>query len=173
MPRFEKQQARDVTNMKLKSILLSALIVVTVGAAAQSQLTPSAPPPPKAPRLLSAVFMVSNIDRSLTFYTKGLGLTAPMRMNHPGAFEVPLLFPGGGAYLLLVQHKKPPASGLALPHCRIAIDAPDLRAVASRLEAAGYRLSAPIAEHPGEQHVLLARVKDPDGNELELVQRPR
>ena len=40
------------------------------------------------------------------------------------------------------------------------------------LKAAGYALSVPITERPKE-HVLIAKVKDPDGNQVELVQRPR
>lgn len=152
----------------MKTLLLSAAIALTSGAAAQAQ---SPPPQPAPTRILSAAFLVSDIDRSLAFYTKGLGLTAPVRLNHPSAVETPLVFPGGGPTLLLEQHMAPPA-GEMVGEGHVALEVSDLRALESRLRAAGYSLSVPITERPKE-HVLIAKVKDPDGNQVELVQRPR
>lgn len=154
--------------MRMNTLLLSAVLALTTGAAAGAQpgATPSTPT-----RILTAAFLVSDIDRSLAFYTNGLGLNAPVRLNHPGAVEAPLVFPGGGPTLLLEQHMAPPA-GEMVGQGHIALEVSDLRAVESRLKAAGYALSVPIAERPKE-HVLIAKVKDPDGNQVELVQRPR
>lgn len=154
--------------MSMKTLLLSAAVALTSGAAAQVQ---SPPPQPAPTRILSAAFLVSDIDRSLAFYTRGLGLTAPVRLNHPGAVEAPLVFPGGGPTLLLEQHMAPPPGEL-VGQGHVALEVSDLRALENRLRAAGYSLSVPITERPKE-HVLIAKVKDPDGNQVELVQRPR
>ena len=65
-----------------------------------------------------------------------------------------------------------PPAGERVGQGHIALEVSDLRAVEGRLTAAGYALSVPITERPKE-HVLIAKVKDPDGNQVELVQRPR
>lgn len=154
--------------MRMNTLILSAAVALAAATQAQSQSPPRQPAPT---RILTAAFLVSDIDRSLAFYTKGLGLTAPVRLNHPGAVEVPLVFPAGGPSLLIEQHMSPPA-GEMVGQGHVALEVSDLRALESRLEAAGYPLSVPITERPKE-HVLIAKVKDPDGNQVELVQRPR
>lgn len=155
----------------MKALLLSGLAALMTAAAVQAQPAPAAPSARTSMRILSAAFLVSDIDRSLAFYTTGFGLSAPVRLNHPGSVEAPLVFPGGGPTLLLEQHNTP-VPGELVGQGHIAVEVADLRAVASRLKAAGYGLSASIAERPKE-HVLVAKVKDPDGNQVELVQRPR
>jgi hypothetical protein len=92
-------------------------------------------------------------------------------LNHASAVEAPLAFPGGGPTLLLEQHKAP-APGEIVGQGRVVVEVRDLEAVTSRLKAAGYGLAAPIAAR-AKEHVLVAKVKDPDGNQVELVQRAR
>lgn len=135
--------------------------------------TPGVPPPPKAPGLMSATFAVTDLDRAIAFYTQGLGLKVAGRIENPRATEVPLLFPAGGPSLLLIKAKQPaPATGGPPRIGRVIVDVPDLKALAAQIAAAGYPLAQPVAENP-QHHVLVALAKDPDGNELELVQRPR
>lgn len=155
----------------LAGSLLAALAAPLAPARAQPSAT-AAPPPPRSLGLLSAAFTVTDLDRSLAFYTKGLGLTAPARIENPKATEAPLLFPGGGPSLLLIRSKAAAPADAAPPRIgRIILDVADLRGLAARLQAAGYALASPVVENP-QHHVLVAVVKDPDGNELELVQRP-
>lgn len=130
----------------------------------------SAPAPPGL-SVMSAAFASTDLDRAMAFYTRGLGLTAAGRIEHGATTEIPLLFPGGGAGLLLIATRggtrapqDPPRIG------RVILAVPDLKALAARLTAAGYSLRAPVAEQAG-RHVLVGLVADPDGNELELVQR--
>ena len=120
---------------------------------------------------MSATFASTDLDRSIAFYTKGLGLTALSRMERNEVTEVPVLFPGGGMSLLLIKWKGDAAAPGGKPRIgRLILNVPDLKALAARLAAAGYALERPIAEQP-QLHVSVAVVKDPDGNELELVQR--
>jgi catechol 2,3-dioxygenase-like lactoylglutathione lyase family enzyme len=160
--------------MKLQTVLTGGFVAALAGLAAAAQpKAPAMPPPQKAIGLMSATFAASDLDRSIAFYTKGLGLTAPARIENERNTEAPLLFPAGGPSLLLIRSKGPSANPERPPRIgRVIVDVPDLRALEARLNGAGYRLASPIAENP-RHHVLVAVVQDPDGNELELVQRPR
>jgi catechol 2,3-dioxygenase-like lactoylglutathione lyase family enzyme len=152
--------------------LIGALFAVAA-ARAQPAAAPVMPTPPRAPSLMSATFAVTDLDRAIAFYTKGLGLKVAARIENPRATEVPLLFPAGGPSLLLIKAKSPePATGGPPRIGRVIVDAPDLKALTQRLTGAGYALAQPLAENP-QHHVLVALARDPDGNELELVQRPR
>jgi catechol 2,3-dioxygenase-like lactoylglutathione lyase family enzyme len=159
--------------MKLSIVLAGGLAALAALSAARAQPAPTMPAPPKALGLMSATFAVTDLDRSLAFYTKGLGLTSPARIDNPHNTEVPLLFPAGGPSLLLIKAKQPAPSATGGPPRigRVIVDVPDLRALEARLTAAGYPLAQPAAENP-QHHVLVGLAKDPDGNELELVQRP-
>jgi len=98
-------------------------------------------------------------------------MTLAGRIDMPSGTEVPLMFQGGGPYIILF---KPKAGGaaVAVPGSlnRIILAVPDLKALQARLIAAGYHLSAPIAEQ-AKYHVAVGQLEDPDGNHLELVQR--
>jgi predicted enzyme related to lactoylglutathione lyase len=137
----------------------------------------AAPPGNEGPPAVTAVSMMassipsSDLDRSIAFYTKGLGLTLAARIDMGAGTEAPLMLPGGGAYIILF---KPKAQGDAPPTHgalnRIVLAVPDVKALEAKLIAAGYHLNAPIAEQP-KYHVAVGLVDDPDGNHLELVQR--
>ena len=157
----------------MRYVLATAVAAVALGlgcAAAQAQ-TASGPPAAKALSVMSATFASSDLDRSIAFYTKGLGLTAAGRMERAEVTEVPMLFPGGGMSLLLMKWKGDAAAPDGKPRIgRLILNVPDLKALAARFEAAGYRLKRPIAEQP-TYHILVGLIEDPDGNQLELVQR--
>lgn len=53
---------------------------------------------------------------------------------------------------------------------RLTVFVPDRRALSDRLTAAGYQLAAPIRVIK-QLNVTVTSVVDPDGNQLELVQR--
>lgn len=142
-------------------------------AAAHAQPAPD-PGMPAASTLkvMSATFRSSDLDRSIAFYTKALGLKPMGRVDNPKVTEVPLVFPGGDMSLLLIQPKAA-AETAAKPRIgRVILAVPDLKALEARIVAAGYRLSSPVRGNT-QHHVMVAEVADPDGNELELVQRGR
>lgn len=130
-----------------------------------------APPAANGVALMSTSLPSSDLDRSIAFYTKGLGMTVAGRMEMGSVVEVPINFPGGGANLIL-QHPK--SDGTPLPVrgalSRIILIVPDLKALAVQLNAAGYALTGKINEMP-QYKVAVAQLEDPDGNHLELVQR--
>jgi catechol 2,3-dioxygenase-like lactoylglutathione lyase family enzyme len=154
-------------------MVAAAVAALASGATqAQAETSPSSgPPAAKALAVMSATFATSDLDRSIAFYTQGLGLMAAARMERQEVTEVPLLFPGGGMSLLLMKWKGDAASPQGKPRIgRLILNVPDLKALAAQLQAAGYALKRPIAEQP-QFHILVGLVEDPDGNQLELVQR--
>lgn len=160
--------------MKLHSIMFAAVTVFLAGAAgAQAQPAPArndaALPPVKAVTMMAAAIPSSDLDKSIAFYTKGLGMTLAGRIEMGTIVEAPLMFPGSGAYLML-QHPK--AAGTTMPPRgalnRLILAVPDLKALAAQLGAAGY----PVKVNENAQYrVAVAMLQDPDGNHIELVQR--
>jgi len=161
--------------MTIRHLVAAASAAAALGlGAAQAAAEPSAPPPVTGMKVMSATFAVTDLDRAVDFYTKGMGLQTVRTIENPTNTEVPLLFPGGGMTLLLIQAKTPAAASPGQPPRigRVIVDVPDVRALEARLTAAGYPLRRPAVENPAH-HVIVGLVADPDGNELELVQRPR
>lgn len=142
--------------------------VLAGGLLALTAATARAEPPAPALSLLAAAIPSTDLARSTAFYTDGLGMRAAGRVG-PAAAEAPLLFPGGGAILMLVKRpvddSAPPASGK-----RVVLSVPDLAALAAHLSAIGHPLKAPPHANPA-LHVIVGMLEDPDGNVLELVQR--
>jgi catechol 2,3-dioxygenase-like lactoylglutathione lyase family enzyme len=130
-----------------------------------------APPPVTALSMMASAVPCSDLERSIAFYTKGLGMTLGGRVEMASVTEAPLMFPGGGSDLILLKTKADgtpvPARG---PLNRVILAVPDLKALEAQLTAAGYHLNAPIAEQR-KYHVAVGQLEDPDGNHLELVQR--
>jgi predicted enzyme related to lactoylglutathione lyase len=128
--------------------------------------------PAKAPavRLFAATFMITDSERAIIFCTKGMGLTSEPRNEAPRVTKYPIRFPGGDARLVLMAPKggvPAPANRPSGSHVILAI--PDVKALAARLQAAGYPLLGPIIEIKAH-NVVVGVVADPDGNQLELVQ---
>ena len=154
----------------LLAVVVTAVVAIT---GAQAQSTPAqneALPHVTAMSMIAAAIPSSNLKRSIAFYTKGLGMTLGDRVEMPDMTEVPLMLPGHGTDMMLVKSKAagPAAAPSALS--RIVLAVPDIKALESRLTAAGYHLDGPISEQPKYQ-VITGVLRDPDGNHLELVQR--
>src|SRR5262245_38615018 len=107
----------------LKAAALAAIAALACSAA---QAQTAGPPAAKALTVMSATFASTDLDRSIAFYTKGLGLTAAARMERKEVTEVPLLFPGGGMSLLLIKWKGDAASPQGKPRIgRLILNVPD------------------------------------------------
>ena len=110
---------------------------------------------------------VSNLERSLRFFTEVLGLRLRARPSE-GWAEIDA---GGG--LILGLHPQSPQA--ATPGTRGAITvglnvSEPLEQVVARLEARGVVFKIPILDNP-KSPVRLAFFGDPDGNELYLCER--
>ena len=125
-------------------------------------------------RFLHTMLRVGNLQRSIDFYTKLLGMTELRRRDVPDG-KYTLAFVGYGdedstsvielTYNYGVDHYE---QGTAFGH--LAIGVPDVKATCDGLRAAG----AKISREPGPVKfgtTIIAFVEDPDGYKIELVQR--
>lgn len=119
---------------------------------------------------MSAVVPSSDLEKSIAFYTLGLGMTAARGANPR---EVVLALPGGGSNLMLLKNADGPRGASRGPSpgpSRVILQVPDLKALAARLQGAGYALKGEIREI-AQYHISVGQLEDPDGNALELIQR--
>ncbi len=118
---------------------------------------------------------VLDLDASLDFYTKHLGMRVLRRSDFEGG-RFTLAFLGYGeeseTTVLELTHnwdqKEPYALGDAYGH--IAIGVPDIYGICERLEADGINIPRP----PGPMKhgsTVIAFVEDPDGYKIELIER--
>jgi len=152
------------------SFLLCSILFLSffaVAAAYQATSTPAAPVPDdvKPIRVAGLGIRVSDLDRSLKFYTEVLGLKVDAKVPAQGEPVEYLLGMTGDvrADTLIVIRKgeiKPGATEFG----SITIVVPNARKMAERVAAAGYP-PARIVEGTNF-------VKDPDGYTIELYQRP-
>lgn len=129
----------------------------------------------KGARMLHTMIRVFDLDKSLDFYTRLLGMTLLRRTDYP-AGEFTLAFVGYGDEtshtVLELTHnwgqKEPYQIGTGFGH--VAIGVPDLHAVCAQLAAEGVRIPRP----PGPMKhgsTVIAFVEDPDGYKIELIGR--
>jgi lactoylglutathione lyase len=113
---------------------------------------------------------VADLERSVRFYTEGLGLKIATRMALRGTrTETILAFPGP-PMLLLMHDTAPdwprqiePGNGFS----RLVIRTNDLDALSARLTALGY---TPGQIRSAAQGYRIIMLRDPDGYGLEIVQ---
>ena len=125
-------------------------------------------------RLLHTMLRVGNLDVSIDFYTRILGMTLLRKNDYPdGKFT--LAFVGYGpetahavielTYNWGVDHYE---LGTAFGH--IALEVEDAYAACDRIRAAGGKV---VREAGPMKHgnTVIAFVEDPDGYKIELIQR--
>jgi lactoylglutathione lyase len=119
---------------------------------------------------------VANLERSLDFYTRLLGMTVMgRRRNEARNSEVGHVGYGDRANqpsLELMQEMSPSAPAEVRPTgIHIAIHADDLTKLCALLEREGVPFLRPLrANRPGGRN-LTADIRDPDGHEIELIER--
>ncbi len=127
-------------------------------------------------RLRHAMLRVADLDRSLDFYTRQLGMRVLERRDHKrNQFSQAYLGYGddfGEMALELVANwtrDQPYAVGESFGH--IAIEVFGITALCDRLAAAGVTMPRPPrAQRHGEN--IVAFIEDPDGHRIELLQLP-
>ncbi len=125
-------------------------------------------------RLLHTMIRVQNLEKSLDFYTRILGMTLLRQKDYPGG-EFTLAFVGYGeekeTAVIELTHNwgqtKPYELGNGFGH--IALGVADIYAVCDRLKAEG----ASVVREPGPMKhgsTHIAFIEDPDGYKIELIQ---
>ncbi|HLY77411.1 MAG TPA: VOC family protein [Thermoplasmata archaeon] len=136
---------------------------------------------------------VSDLDRSLLFYHRLLGIPmlgrgeeqGPAMSGPTGTTRRPFLYAdlelGGGQILELLQYLTPTkgpvrTNGFAPGNSRIGIRVGDMEVALRRLRQAGVRTMfdpVRVAGPASRAGARVVHVSDPDGTSVELVERPR
>lgn len=130
---------------------------------------------PKSSRLLHTMLRVFDLDRSVDFYVKRLGMKL-IHKTERAEQRYSLVFVGYGseddaAVLELTYNwdqKEPYDLGSAYGH--IAIGVSDARRACDALAAVGVKVTRPAGPVKGGATVI-AFIEDPDGYKIELIQR--
>ncbi len=130
---------------------------------------------PSGFRLLHTMIRVRDLDKSLDFYTRLLGMRLLRKKDYPSG-EFTLAFVGYGDEkdntVIELTHnwgqEKPYELGTGFGHLAIAV--PDIYAVCQRLEKEGVKIPRPPGpmKHGGS---VIAFIEDPDGYKIELIER--
>ncbi len=126
-------------------------------------------------RILHTMIRVRDLDKSLDFYTRLLGMSELRKKDYPGGkFTLAFVGYGGEADHTVIElthnwdQEEPYDLGTGFGH--VAIGVPDIYATCERLAAEG----VPIPRPPGPmQHgtTVIAFIEDPDGYKIELIER--
>ena len=135
----------------------------------------AAPQDSKRFRILHTMIRVRDLDKSLDFYTRLLGMTQLRRKDFPGGkFTLAFVGYGGEADHTVIElthnwdQEEPYDLGSGFGH--VAIGVPDIYATCERLEAEGVAIPRP----PGPMKhgtTVIAFIEDPDGYKIELIER--
>ena len=125
-------------------------------------------------RLLHTMIRVGNLDRSLDFYTRQLGMALLRRKDFPeGRFT--LAFVGYGpedanAVIELTHNWDTTEYELGTGFGHLALGVPDIYAACAALAAEGVKIPRPPGpmKHGG---TVIAFVEDPDSYRIELIEK--
>jgi len=123
-------------------------------------------------RILHTCLNVSELDRSIEFYTKHLTLRLTSRREiKQNNAEIAFLSDdkGGAIELTHWRDKKSLTEGDNFDHIAFAVD--DIVTEVARLKEAGVTIAMETFSLQGSTSKI-AFIKDPDGNWLELIQTP-
>ncbi len=126
-------------------------------------------------RMLHTMLRVRDLDKSLDFYTRLLGMKLLRRKDYPtGEFTLAFVGYGEEADSTVIEltynwpRKEPYALGEGFGHLAIAV--PDIYGACARLAKEGVKIPRPPGpmKHGG---AVIAFIEDPDGYKIELIAR--
>ena len=125
-------------------------------------------------RLMHAMLRVSDLERSLDFYGRLLGMTVLEQREHKkNQFTQVYLGYGGGSEQMALElvfnwgREEPYSQGESFGHIAIAVSG--ISALCDRLAAEGVAMPRPPrSQRHGD--TIVAFITDPDGHHIELVQ---
>ena len=126
-------------------------------------------------RMLHTMIRVFDLDKSVDFYTRLLGMELIRRKDYPtGEFTLAFVGYGDEASNAVIElthnwpRKEPYVIGDGFGH--VAIGVPDVYATCEQLAGAGAKITRPPGpmKHGGG---VIAFIEDPDGYKIELIER--
>ena len=126
-------------------------------------------------RILHTMLRVSNLQRSIDFYTQVLGMTL-LRTSENPEYKYSLAFLGfeggnpGQAEIELTYNWGVEQYDMGTAYGHIALGVPDAYAACEKIKAAGGNVTREAGPVKGGSTVI-AFITDPDGYKIELIQR--
>ena len=125
-------------------------------------------------RLLHTMLRVGNLQRSIDFYTRVLGMQLLRTSDNP-EYKYTLAFVGYGsnpdhAELELTYNYGTESYAMGTAYGHIALGVPDAYAACEKIRAIGGNITREAGPVKGGSTVI-AFVTDPDGYKIELIQR--
>ena len=125
-------------------------------------------------RILHTMIRVGDLEKSIRFYTKALGMELLRKNDYPGG-EFTLAFLGYGAeeeaaVIELTHNWGTSSYDLGSGFGHIAIETDDIEGACDRVRELGGR----VTREPGPMKhgtTVIAFVKDPDGYTIEFIER--
>lgn len=128
-----------------------------------------------AHRLLHTMIRVRDLDKSLDFYTRLLGMKLLRKNDYPeGKFTLAFVGYGDESDHSVIElthnwgREEPYAQGDAFGHLALAVS--DMYGTCERLVAEGVKIPRP----PGpmkHSSTVIAFIEDPDGTKIELIEK--
>lgn len=151
--------------------LLAAAAMLSAAIPVQAQ-TVEQKTEPGAVAVLGPVLNIANRERSVEFYSKGLGMVVTMDMGSDKRHETMLGFPGlrgqpGIILMIDLTVSKPPVFKHGNAFERLVLRVRDIDGVVARLRALGHKVSDVRNVAQGYRMTMAT---DPDGYKLELVE---
>lgn len=111
------------------------------------------------------------------FYESAFGLREVLRLQRPGMLEVMLNFgdtvqaaKSNRSAQIVIMHRPTNAIHDTVPH--LILDVTDMEATAAAIQAAGGHMEGKPRPF-GKTGMIIGLARDPAGNRLELIQRPK
>ncbi|MGH7002452.1 MAG: lactoylglutathione lyase [Alphaproteobacteria bacterium] len=126
-------------------------------------------------RMLHTMLRVHDLEKSLHFYTKLLGMKLLRKKDYPeGKFTLAFVGYGdeqGSTVIELTCNwgNAPYEHGTAFGHLAIAVD--DIHGACDSLAKAGVKIPRPAGPMKADPSIVIAFVEDPDGYKIELIDR--
>ena len=125
-----------------------------------------ADPAPPAYSLMSVKISVSDFRRSTDFYARYFGMKEGAQYN-PAEKALDWPGPGQGSTIIMVHDEAGKLKGPASSWLMFRV--PDAKRIAAELTAAGYKDVEP-AQEIKEYDTVVVMARDPDGNQIEMMQ---
>ncbi|ARR55286.1 hypothetical protein HY78_18485 [Rhizorhabdus wittichii DC-6] len=131
------------------------------------------PVPTKPPNGFGAVGIgVSDMTRSVEFYTKVMGMEQMQTFDLPHMKEVLLGYNGEGSVLLMHYIDGSDQHYTNNP-VKLVFNIDDPKALAARIKAAGLEVTREPKPLPDFGNIIAGLAKDPDGYVIEMIKQPR
>ena len=150
--------------------------LLLVGGCMQERMQPASPTGTTAAKMDTTSapgevrYIVSDVDRSITFYTQQLGFHVDQKAGTAfasvsrGNLQLILSGPGSSGARPMPDGRRQEPGG----YNRIVLYVDDLASTMDRLKGAGTRFRNQVESGPGGKQI---QIEDPDGNPIELHQR--